>query len=211
MSRCRIRYADGGASTHAVENRRICACESPCGWPRSPDELAAADHLAEVTKIPRRYLHKVVQDLVRAAACSLPAGAWRRLFHRSVTQKDHDSGRRQCCRAVGADSPLPTRSGVPHATLPAASRARQGLRRDGKSIRAGDAGSVTSFHQRDRSIVRGEVIAIAWRSGSRSLMLMSCATRSRWLTWRGVTCRERWGTGRWGSRWCTFPRGQHAG
>ena len=32
---------------------------------QSPDEPAAADHLAEVTKIPRRYLHKVVQDLVR--------------------------------------------------------------------------------------------------------------------------------------------------
>src|SRR5262245_764435 len=32
---------------------------------QSPDTLAAADALAEVTKIPRRYLHKVVQDLVR--------------------------------------------------------------------------------------------------------------------------------------------------
>ncbi len=33
---------------------------------QSPDRSASADHLAEVTKIPRRYLHKVVQDLVRA-------------------------------------------------------------------------------------------------------------------------------------------------
>src|SRR6188474_1384864 len=33
---------------------------------QSPDKLAAADELAEVTKIPRRYLHKVVQDLARA-------------------------------------------------------------------------------------------------------------------------------------------------
>jgi Rrf2 family nitric oxide-sensitive transcriptional repressor len=32
---------------------------------QSPDKLAAADELAEVTKIPRRYLHKVVQDLAR--------------------------------------------------------------------------------------------------------------------------------------------------
>jgi Rrf2 family protein len=32
---------------------------------QSPGEPAAADQLAEVTKIPRRYLHKVVQDLVR--------------------------------------------------------------------------------------------------------------------------------------------------
>ena len=32
---------------------------------QSPDQLAAADELAEVTLIPRRYLHKVVQDLVR--------------------------------------------------------------------------------------------------------------------------------------------------
>jgi Rrf2 family transcriptional regulator, nitric oxide-sensitive transcriptional repressor len=31
---------------------------------QSPDEPASADHLAVVTKVPRRYLHKVVQDLV---------------------------------------------------------------------------------------------------------------------------------------------------
>jgi Rrf2 family protein len=33
---------------------------------QSPDRPASADHLAEVTQVPRRYLHKVVQDLVRA-------------------------------------------------------------------------------------------------------------------------------------------------
>jgi Rrf2 family protein len=33
---------------------------------QSPDNLAAADDLAEITKVPRRYLHKVVQDLVRS-------------------------------------------------------------------------------------------------------------------------------------------------
>ena len=32
---------------------------------QSPDATAAADELADVTKIPRRYLHKVVQDLAR--------------------------------------------------------------------------------------------------------------------------------------------------
>jgi Rrf2 family protein len=32
---------------------------------QSPNKPAAADELAEVTRIPRRYLHKVVQDLVR--------------------------------------------------------------------------------------------------------------------------------------------------
>ena len=32
---------------------------------QSPDVLASADELAEVTRIPRRYLHKVVQDLSR--------------------------------------------------------------------------------------------------------------------------------------------------
>jgi Rrf2 family nitric oxide-sensitive transcriptional repressor len=32
---------------------------------QSPAKPAAADDLAEVTKIPRRYLHKVVQDLAR--------------------------------------------------------------------------------------------------------------------------------------------------
>ena len=33
---------------------------------RTPDRPASADQLAEITQIPRRYLHKVVQDLVRA-------------------------------------------------------------------------------------------------------------------------------------------------
>jgi Rrf2 family protein len=33
---------------------------------QSPRESASADHLAEVTQVPRRYLHKVVQDLVHA-------------------------------------------------------------------------------------------------------------------------------------------------
>lgn len=32
---------------------------------QAPDRPASADRLAEVTKVPRRYLHKVVQDLVR--------------------------------------------------------------------------------------------------------------------------------------------------
>ena len=33
---------------------------------RDPGHAESADHLAEVTKVPRRYLHKVLQDLVRA-------------------------------------------------------------------------------------------------------------------------------------------------
>lgn len=33
---------------------------------RTPDVSASADQLADITQIPRRYLHKVVQDLVRA-------------------------------------------------------------------------------------------------------------------------------------------------
>src|SRR5688572_3842238 len=33
---------------------------------RSPEQAISADALAEVTKVPRRYLHKVLQDLVRA-------------------------------------------------------------------------------------------------------------------------------------------------
>jgi Rrf2 family transcriptional regulator, nitric oxide-sensitive transcriptional repressor len=37
---------------------RIAVCLA-----QSPAKLAAADELAKVTKIPRRYLHKVVQDL----------------------------------------------------------------------------------------------------------------------------------------------------
>ena len=33
---------------------------------RDPGQTEAADHLAVQTKVPRRYLHKVLQDLVRA-------------------------------------------------------------------------------------------------------------------------------------------------
>lgn len=32
---------------------------------RDAGKAESADHLAEVTKVPRRYLHKVLQDLVR--------------------------------------------------------------------------------------------------------------------------------------------------
>ncbi len=33
---------------------------------RDPDQTESADHLAEKTRVPRSYLHKVLQDLVRA-------------------------------------------------------------------------------------------------------------------------------------------------
>jgi Rrf2 family protein len=33
---------------------------------REPEETVSADYLAEHTQVPRRYLHKVLQDLVRA-------------------------------------------------------------------------------------------------------------------------------------------------
>jgi Rrf2 family transcriptional regulator, nitric oxide-sensitive transcriptional repressor len=33
---------------------------------RVPDQTQSADQLAETTKVPRRYLHKVLQDLVKA-------------------------------------------------------------------------------------------------------------------------------------------------
>ncbi|MGE5191590.1 MAG: RrF2 family transcriptional regulator, partial [Deltaproteobacteria bacterium] len=33
---------------------------------RDPGRTASAEHLAKKTKVPRRYLHKVLQDLVRA-------------------------------------------------------------------------------------------------------------------------------------------------
>lgn len=33
---------------------------------KSPESVESAEVLAEVTKVPRRYLHKVLQDLVRA-------------------------------------------------------------------------------------------------------------------------------------------------
>lgn len=33
---------------------------------QDPEKASAASHLAAATKVPRRYLHKVLQDLVRA-------------------------------------------------------------------------------------------------------------------------------------------------
>ena len=126
---------------------------------QSPDKLAAADELAEVTKIPRRYLHKVVQDLAQGGISSFTAGARRRILDRQVTKKNHDPRCRQCCRAVGADSPLPAWSDLTHATLPAASRTRQGLRRDRKSLRSGDTRPVASLDERDCSTLRGEIMA----------------------------------------------------
>lgn len=33
---------------------------------REPEQTQSADLMAEVTKVPRRYLHKVVQDLIQA-------------------------------------------------------------------------------------------------------------------------------------------------
>ena len=33
---------------------------------RAPNQTDSADHLAEKTRVPRRYLHKVLQDLVKA-------------------------------------------------------------------------------------------------------------------------------------------------
>ena len=41
---------------------------------QSPDQPSAADQLAEVTRVPRRYLHKVLQDLVRAKLVTSQSG-----------------------------------------------------------------------------------------------------------------------------------------
>jgi Rrf2 family transcriptional regulator, nitric oxide-sensitive transcriptional repressor len=41
---------------------------------REPDETASADHLAGNTQVPRRYLHKVLQDLGRAKLVSSQPG-----------------------------------------------------------------------------------------------------------------------------------------
>jgi Rrf2 family protein len=41
---------------------------------REPGEAESADHLAENTKVPRRYLHKVLQDLRRAKLVSSQSG-----------------------------------------------------------------------------------------------------------------------------------------
>ena len=41
---------------------------------RDPDQTESADQLAERTKVPRRYLHKVLQDLVRAGLVRSQSG-----------------------------------------------------------------------------------------------------------------------------------------
>lgn len=41
---------------------------------RDPGSTESADHLAEQTKIPRRYLHKVLQDLVQAGLVRSQSG-----------------------------------------------------------------------------------------------------------------------------------------
>lgn len=41
---------------------------------RQPGRAEPADHLAEVTKVPRRYLHKVLQDLVHAGIVRSQSG-----------------------------------------------------------------------------------------------------------------------------------------
>jgi len=41
---------------------------------RQPGHAESADHLAEVTKVPRRYLHKVLQDLVHAGIVRSQSG-----------------------------------------------------------------------------------------------------------------------------------------
>src|SRR5687768_8078970 len=41
---------------------------------REPEETQSADSLAERTKVPRRYLHKVLQDLVRAGLVRSQSG-----------------------------------------------------------------------------------------------------------------------------------------
>ena len=49
---------------------------------RDPKQTESADQLAEQTKVPRRYLHKVLQDLVRAKLVrsqSGPGGGYARI------------------------------------------------------------------------------------------------------------------------------------
>ncbi len=41
---------------------------------RTPDRSESADHLAEAIRVPRRYLHKVLQDLVKAGLVRSQSG-----------------------------------------------------------------------------------------------------------------------------------------
>jgi Rrf2 family protein len=98
---------------------------------REPDETASADHLAENTKVPRRYLHKVLQDLVRAKLVrsqSGPGGGY-------------------------ANSQLPAWLTVAHEALSAAQGTRQRVRRVGKSTLSRDDFPARRFDQSHYSLV----------------------------------------------------------
>ena len=120
---------------------------------QSPDHPVSADHLAEVTKIPRRYLHKVVQDLARGGLVRSqpgPGGGY---------AIDRPPEKITILDVVNAVAPLER---IRHCPLGLPSHTRLcPLHREldkvyastEKALRAGDARPVASFDQLDRSLV----------------------------------------------------------
>jgi Rrf2 family protein len=66
MSRCIIRKTIAKVATKMLSKTAEYALRVAVCLAKWPKDTASADHLAELTRVPRRYLHKVVQDLVRA-------------------------------------------------------------------------------------------------------------------------------------------------
>ena len=89
---------------------------------RDPDQTQSADHLAERTQVPRRYLHKVLQDLVRAKIVRSQSGPGGGYALARCAAEDHHSGCCKCRSAAGANSPLSVGSDIAHSTLPVAQR-----------------------------------------------------------------------------------------
>ena len=103
---------------------------------RDPDRVESADRLAERTKVPRRYLNRVLQDLAQRGAGAVAVGARRGLpmakSPEEVTILDVVNAVGELERIRHCPLGLPSHT----AALPAASRAGQGVRRD----RAGAVG-----------------------------------------------------------------------
>ena len=83
MSRCRIIVVTGTLLIMLPKTAEY-ALRTVALLASSPDRSASADFLAEKTKVPRRYLHKVLQDLVKAklvGSKSGPGGGYSLLMH----------------------------------------------------------------------------------------------------------------------------------
>ena len=120
---------------------------------RDPKHTESADRLAEQTKVPRRYLHKVLQDLIKAKLVRSQPGPGGGYGASSVTRENHDSRRRKCGRRVGTHSTLSVGAFVPQAALSIARRVGSRLCGDRSRAVAGNNCPTASIHEHHRAAV----------------------------------------------------------